>query len=438
MAWWGWLLVGVAVVLGVVVVYDLTQRRHALLRNFPVIGHFRYLLEGSGPSCASTSSSTTTPRSRSAVTSGAGSTARRSSANTYFGFGTDNDLEHSPGLPDHQAVVVPAGRAPPRTSAGFDPNFHLPCAKVLRRRRAARRRRSALPSVVNISSMSYGSLGAKAVESLNRGAALAGCLQGTGEGGISPHHHTAATSSGRSAPATSAAATPTATSTSRASATSVAAHPQIRADRDQAQPGREARAGRAAARSQGHAGDRARARRPEGVDCWSPSSHTAFHDADSLLDFVELLAAETRAAGRHQVGGRRPRRCSRDLARLMATAQRGLDFVTIDGGEGGTGAGPLVFARPRRAAVQDRRSPACTASSRKPASPTTSSSPAPGSSASPRTRCSRSRSGATRSTSAARRCCRSAASRRSAATPAAARPASPRNNAGASVASTRR
>ena len=41
MAWWGWLLVGVLVVLGVVVVYDLTQRRHALLRTsgdraFPV------------------------------------------------------------------------------------------------------------------------------------------------------------------------------------------------------------------------------------------------------------------------------------------------------------------------------------------------------------------------------------------------------------------
>ena len=39
-----------AVVLLAIVVYDLVQRRHALLRNFPVIGHFRYLLEvGGGP-----------------------------------------------------------------------------------------------------------------------------------------------------------------------------------------------------------------------------------------------------------------------------------------------------------------------------------------------------------------------------------------------------
>ena len=43
---------------------------------------------------------------------------------------------------------------------------------------------------------------------------------------------------------------------------------------------------------------------PVGVDCWSPPAHSAFHDADSLLDFVELLAARDRAARRHQVGGR--------------------------------------------------------------------------------------------------------------------------------------
>ena len=43
-------------------------------------------------------------------------------------------------------------------------------------------------SAVNISSMSYGSLSRVAVEALNRGAAIAGCTQGTGEGGISDYH----------------------------------------------------------------------------------------------------------------------------------------------------------------------------------------------------------------------------------------------------------
>ena len=45
MFWLGALAVGLAAV----VIYDVTQRKHALLRNFPIIGHFRYLLEAVGP-----------------------------------------------------------------------------------------------------------------------------------------------------------------------------------------------------------------------------------------------------------------------------------------------------------------------------------------------------------------------------------------------------
>ena len=42
--------VGVAgAALGAIVAYDLAQRRHAILRNFPLVGHFRYLLEAVGP-----------------------------------------------------------------------------------------------------------------------------------------------------------------------------------------------------------------------------------------------------------------------------------------------------------------------------------------------------------------------------------------------------
>jgi glutamate synthase domain-containing protein 2 len=70
---------------------------------------------------------------------------------------------------------------------------------------------------------------------------------------------------------------------------------------------------------------------------------TAFHDADSLLDFVELLATESGLpVGVKSAVGERG--VLRDLASLMATGTRGVDFVNIDGGEGGTGAGPLVFA----------------------------------------------------------------------------------------------
>ena len=43
-------IVGVGVVLVIAIaIYDLTQRQHAILRTFPIIGHFRYLLEAVGP-----------------------------------------------------------------------------------------------------------------------------------------------------------------------------------------------------------------------------------------------------------------------------------------------------------------------------------------------------------------------------------------------------
>ncbi len=48
--WWGWLIptviVGALAALGV---YDLVQRRHSVLRNYPVVGHLRFLLESVRP-----------------------------------------------------------------------------------------------------------------------------------------------------------------------------------------------------------------------------------------------------------------------------------------------------------------------------------------------------------------------------------------------------
>ena len=79
------------------------------------------------------------------------------------------------------------GRAIPPSSPAAGHEVVLPCAKVLG---AARDRRRAFrpQSVVNISAMSFGSLSGNAVTALNAGAALAGCLHNTGEGGISPYH----------------------------------------------------------------------------------------------------------------------------------------------------------------------------------------------------------------------------------------------------------
>ena len=136
-------------------VYDVTQRQHAILRNFPVVGHLRFLLERSAPSCASTSSPTTTRSGRSAATSAAGSTPRPSCENNYFGFGTDNDVEHADGYPIIKHRAFPGEGAPTARHAGDE--VLLPCAKVLGGPRG--RRHAFRPaSVVNISAMSFGSL----------------------------------------------------------------------------------------------------------------------------------------------------------------------------------------------------------------------------------------------------------------------------------------
>src|SRR5215471_13250172 len=166
--------------------YDLAQRKHAILRNFPVIGHLRYLLESVGPELRQyivTSNQEERPFSRDQRRWVYASSKLQ---NNYFGFGTDAELENAPNhiIVKHAAFPIPS---PYPGEPGYDPTYPLPCAKVLgefRQRRKAFRP----PSAINISGMSFGALSGAAVEALNRGAALSSCLQNTGEGGLSPHH----------------------------------------------------------------------------------------------------------------------------------------------------------------------------------------------------------------------------------------------------------
>src|ERR687894_383515 len=171
--------------LAAVAARDLLQREHTLLRNFPVVGHARYLLESVGPELRqyvvagnNEERPFTRDQRRWVYASAKGE-------NNYFGFGTDNDVEYTAGYPiiKHRTF----GRAVPPSAPAAGHEVWLPSAKVLG---AARGRAQAFrpDSVVNVSAMSFGSLSANAIEALNRGAALAGCLHNTGEGGLSPYH----------------------------------------------------------------------------------------------------------------------------------------------------------------------------------------------------------------------------------------------------------
>src|SRR5215475_4928061 len=175
---WLWIVLGVVAFLVCVALHDVLQRRHAIVRNFPLIGHLRYILETFGPELRQyivTGNDEERPFSRDQRRWVYASSKKE---NQYFGFGTDNDLEISPNylIIRHSAFPI---HSPHKGEPGFDPTYALPCAKVLGGYR--KRGKAFRPaSIINTSAMSYGSLSAAAVEAINRGVAMCGALQNTG------------------------------------------------------------------------------------------------------------------------------------------------------------------------------------------------------------------------------------------------------------------
>ncbi|MDK3257604.1 FMN-binding glutamate synthase family protein [Blastococcus capsensis] len=328
---------GLSVLAGVAV-RDLMQREHTLLRNFPLVGHARYLLESIGPELRQylvAGNNEERPFTRDQRRWVYASSKRE---NNYFGFGTDNDLEYTAGYPviKHRTF----GRAVPASHVEAGQDVALPCAKVMG---AARGRALAFRpgSVVNISAMSFGSLSGPAVEALNRGAALAGCLHNTGEGGVSRYHR----HGGELVYQIGTAYFGCRDEHGRFDLTrlkDLVAGAPVRALEIKLSQGAKPGLGGVLPAAKVSAEIAAARGVPEGVDCISPSRHAEFSDADSLLDWVELLAAETGlpVGIKSAVGDME---FWEELTGLMADTGRGVDFVTVDGGEGGTGAAPLIF-----------------------------------------------------------------------------------------------
>ena len=240
--------------------------------------------------------------------------------------------------------------------------------------------------------MSYGSLSPVAVEALNRGAALAGCLQNTGEGGLAPTHRHGGElifqiGTGYFGCRDERGRFSLERLLERRSEAPVRAI-EIKLSQG-AKPGLGGllpapKVTEEIASIRGV---------PAGRDCVSPAAHTAFDDVDEMIEFVERLAHATGLpVGIKSAVG--------DLgfwsvlADRMAATGGGPDFVTIDGGEGGTGAAPLAFsdhvALPFKLGLT-RVYP----SSPAPAWPRTSCSSAPAGSGSRMRRCSLWRSAAT-------------------------------------------
>ncbi|MCO4760588.1 MAG: FMN-binding glutamate synthase family protein [Myxococcales bacterium] len=331
------LLGGAVVVLLIyVVLRDITQKQHAIKHNYPIIGRLRYLLERFGPELRQyivTNNDEERPFSRDQRRWVYASAKQQ---NNLFGFGTDNEVE----AVDNYLIFKQATF--PYAGEGFPgPMDAVPCTKIMGGPRG--RKHAFRPaSIVNSSAMSFGSLSATAVEALNRGAALSGSLQNTGEGGIASHHDhgggliwqigTGYFGCRDGDGNFSLEMLKDRVERFDVRMLEIKLSQGAKPGKGGVLPGAKVTPEIAAIRGV-----------PVGETVYSPSSHKAFSDADSMLDFVELLAAETGLpVGIKSAVGQTD--FFVELAELMSGGQRGVDFIQIDGGEGGTGAAPLVFS----------------------------------------------------------------------------------------------
>jgi glutamate synthase domain-containing protein 2 len=316
----------------VLFVKDVTQKRHTVLRNFPVIGHFRYWFEQLGEYFRQyffANDREEMPFNR--ATRAWVYRLAKDEGGT-IGFGSTYDL-HAPGalifvnapFPVLESERLPT---PPLViGEGF-------CEKPFTAR-----------SLVNVSGMSFGAISEPAVRALSRGAKEAGCWLDTGEGGLSPFHLEGGCDVIMQIGTAKYGVRDATGALDWAKVREVAAHETGRAIAitltQGAKPGKGgvlpgAKVTPLIAKIRGI---------PEGKDSISPNRHTDIADMDALLDHVARLREVTgKPVGvKTAIGGRwfANELAERVLARGPALAP---DFLVIDGGEGGSGAAPQALA----------------------------------------------------------------------------------------------
>ena len=167
--WWLIVLGVLGIGLGI---YDVVQNRHAVLRNYPLSGHVRYVLETFRPEVRQylfEDDQVKVPFSRQQR---ALAYQRAKNVSDTSAFGTLEDLYQSGKEWFLQSTVAhPLKQTNFRIRVGNEK-----CQQPYD------------ISVFNISAMSFGSLSAAAIESLNKGANMGGFAHDTGEGAISPYH----------------------------------------------------------------------------------------------------------------------------------------------------------------------------------------------------------------------------------------------------------
>ena len=321
---WAFLIVGPLMLVGF---YDVTQKRRAILRNFPVIGHGRYLLEMIRPEIQQyfiedNIDGRPFDRARRNVVY-----QRAKGQRDTTPFGTQLDVyEIGYEWMNHSLAPVHSPEEPPRVRIGGKS-----CTQPYD------------ASLLNISAMSFGSLSKNAVLALNMGAKRGGFYHNTGEGSVSPYHlqhggdlcwqvgtgyFGCRAADGGFDPALFK---------------DVATQPSVKMIEIKLSQGAKP----------GHGGILSAAKItpeiakirgvPLGHDVISPPSHSTFSTPTGLLLFVQQLRE---LSGGKPVGFKLclgKRREFIAICKAMIETDISPDFIQVDGGEGGTGAAPLEF-----------------------------------------------------------------------------------------------
>ena len=308
-------------------VHDLIQTRHSILRNYPILGHVRFVLE-----------------------------AVRIELRQYF---LEGDNEDVPFSRNQRTVIYQRAKLEPdKRPFGTKLDVYAPAFEWLNHSIAPKQPahepdRVAIggpdcakpysASRLNISAMSFGALGANAIRALSRGARLGGFAQDTGEGGCSRHHleeggdliweigsgyFGCRTAESRFDPERFAERA----GLDQVRMIEIKLSQGAKPGHGGVLPGSKVTAEIAAAREV-----------PMGVDCLSPARHSAFSTPIELMRFIAELR---RLSGGKPVGFKLCIGLEWEFIALgKAMLETGItpDFIVIDGGEGGTGAAPLEF-----------------------------------------------------------------------------------------------
>ena len=336
---WGvWLLFAVSAALLALGVHDLVQVRHAILRNYPILGHMRFALEFIRPEIRQyfiegdvEAGEPFTRAQRTVVYQ------RAKGVPDVRPFGTRLDVGAS-GYEwiNHSLQTTHIDSHDFRIWIGGEPGVPRegvsPCTQPYN------------ASVFNISAMSFGALSANAILALNLGAKLDGFAHDTGEGGISRYHREHGGDLIWEIGSGYFGCRNDDGSFSEERFARQAADPQVKMIEIKISQGAKP----------GHGGmlpgakvtpEIAAARGiPVGQDCVSPSAHSAFSTPIELMHFIERLR---RLSGGKPVGFKL---CIGHIwewfgiVKAMLETDITPDYIVVDGAEGGTGAAPIEFA----------------------------------------------------------------------------------------------